>query len=258
MPLRELVLHQDGPALWPDHKPLAEVLTLKESTLDPIWNALYQGEAAPPGGYIFKRSWWGATEGTRYDYYDQRFINACYARYISIDTALKDRPEADTDYTAVLVGELWPDYRLAVREVHAERLEFPDLPGVIESWATRFNRDGKLRTVLIEDKSSGTSAYQTLQRSSQHWLRPLLFPFMPTTDKITRAKQAAVWAKRKCILLPELALDLFWLADFEDQIFNFPQWPHDDMLDALTQLILYLENILEAGYNARGGSEHDI
>lgn len=255
MPLHSVVIHQDGPALWPGHKPLEEVLQLKRETLDHIFESLYQGNPSPPGGSVFRRAWWSRAAGTRYDHADRGLVHSCVARYISVDTALK--AGAEHDRAAAVVGELWPDYRLAVRLVRADRLEFPDLQEWIEALAIHGNRDDKLRGIIVEDKAAGTSALQTLAKSGPAWLRGLLIPFVPTTDKTTRANQAARWCKLGCIMLPGPSMDLHWLPDFEDEIFNFPQWTHDDMVDAFSQLILWLENVLQAGYEARGGGVTD-
>jgi predicted phage terminase large subunit-like protein len=90
-----------------------------------------------------------------------------------------------------------------------------------------------------------------LQRSADEWLKPLLIPFVPTTDKQTRYQQASVWCKNGCVWLPQKDHDLMWLADFEDQLFSVPQSAHDDMADAFAQMILYLELLLEDGYLTR-------
>lgn len=244
----KVYLH-DGRVLWPEHKPLEEVLEIRETTPEPIWYGTYQGQPTRPGGHTFRASWWQGKN--RYDSGDDRLSRRAYARYMSWDTAQKDNPENDTDYSAYIVAELWPDYRLAVRYCQAERLEFPELPETMEAEAARWNRDDKLRAVIIEDKVSGTSALQTLRATSPAWLRSMLVPFMPSTDKVTRAGQAAVWCKNGCVLLPYPEADLYWLPDLEDQLFEFPKAAHDDMVDALSQLLLYLEHFLEQGYRAR-------
>lgn len=249
MPTYRHLLHSDGPALWPRHKPLAEVLELQATTPELVWSGTYQGVPTPPGGYVFKRSWWPADR--RYDIGDTYIKNLTYSRYISWDTGLKDKEDEDTDFTAYTVAELWPDYRLGIRFVKQERLEFPLLADAITQAAAVWNYDEKLTGILIEDKASGTSALQTLAASADPWIRPLLIPFLPTTDKVTRANQAAVWCRNGCVQLPLPARELGWLIDFEDELFNFPQAAHDDRTDSFTQLILYLEHILEAGRRAR-------
>lgn len=248
MPLHQVLLHHNGPALWPQHKPLEEVLELQATSPELVWSGTYQGVPTPPGGSVFKRAWWPANN--RYDLNDRAIANLVYGRYIFWDTANKE--EETADFTGYTVGELWPDYRLGIRLVQQERLEFPFLTEAIERVAIRWNQDEKLRGIIIEDKASGISALQTLRASAPAWLRPLLFAFLPTVDKITYARQAAVWCKNGCVLLPLPTRETGWLIDFEDELFSFPQVAHDDRTDSFTKLILYLEHILAAGRQARG------
>jgi predicted phage terminase large subunit-like protein len=178
-------------------------------------------------------------------------------RYISWDTGLKDK---DTSaYSAAVVADLNPDYRLAIRHVYREKLIFPDLVPMIVGLATDWNQDGKLRGVIIEDKVSGISAYQTLIQSGPPWLRGLLIPFNPGPlgDKEARAQQAAVWAKLGCVLLPEPSIAVPWLADFEREMFAFPDTEYKDQVDALNQLVLFLEFYLAEGHRARGRWRRD-
>jgi predicted phage terminase large subunit-like protein len=239
------LLHNSGPALWPDYKSLEEVLDIRDTTPPHIWSATFQGLATPPGGTVFKRNWFNRS-GSRFD---DRATPSCLARYISIDTALK--AGENNDPTAYVVGELSTDYRLYIRKVEAHRLEFPDLTRNITEWATLWTSDKKLSGVLIEDKASGTSAIQTLKATAPDWLASLIFGFIPTTDKLTRASQAGVWCSNQSVLLPILSSEHYWLADFEDELFNFPGAAHDDRVDALSQLVLYLEAYLEAGFHNR-------
>ncbi len=255
MPVTHRVkLHSNGPALWPEHKSLAEVLELQATTPDPIWNAVYQGAPTSPGGSIFKRRWY--RNQNRYDASPdnlQRMWSRCIGRWISWDTALKDTNTSA--FTAVVVGELEPNYQMAIREVWRDRLEFPELPIVMQRWTERYAVDGKLRGVLIEDKASGTSAYQTIMASSSDALRATMIPFQPQGDKDTRANQAAVWCKNDCILLPEPNETVPWLLDFEDELFSVPTSTFRDQADAFAQLVIYCENILAEGFRARGGAK---
>jgi predicted phage terminase large subunit-like protein len=144
-----------------------------------------------------------------------------------------------------------PDYRILVREVFHQRMQFPDLTGAIEDMARRYNNDLKLRGVVIEDKGSGTSAYQTLMQASPDWLKPLLIPFQPMGSKEYRAAQASVWARNSCIMLPTPNEHAPWLSDFEAELFGFPSAAHDDQVDSFTQAILYLEHFIAEGFRAR-------
>lgn len=253
MPVTHKVfLHDRGPALWPEHKSLDEILELQATTPEPIWQSVYQGSPTSPGGTIFKRQWWRSKN--RYDSSPEnmvRLTSSCIGRWISWDTAMKDTDDAA--YTADVVGELWPNYQLAIREVWRERLEFPELPTAMSQVTQRYNWDGKLQAILVEDKSSGTSALQTLRASADQTTRGLLKAFMPVGDKNQRANQAAVWCKNDCILLPEPSEQVPWLLDFEEELFGIPSSLYRDQGDAFAQLVIYTENLLERGWHARGG-----
>jgi predicted phage terminase large subunit-like protein len=196
----------------------------------------------------FERAWWRRKH--RYHVDDWRLLNTVTARWISWDTAFKDKDESD--FSAFTVAELLPDYRLVVRRVEADKLTFPDLPDRMLEVASRYNGDGKLRGVLIEDAASGPSAFQTLTATAPDWLTRLLKLYAPRGSKEERAKQAAVWCKRGCVLFPHPCPDAAWLGDFEHQLFNFPDVVHDDRVDAFTQIVNYLEHYLAQGWRARG------
>ena len=203
-----------------------------------------------PTGKPFLAAWWEKGRN-RYHLDDSVIRNQVVARWISWDTALKD--ENENAYTACVVGELTPDYRLIVREVWRDKMQFPFLPGAIQDMAAKWNYDEKLRAVIIEDKASGTSAYQTLMHAAPQWLRDMLIAFQPSGDKETRGQQAAVWCKRDCVMLPFPGEDATWLYDFESELFNFPLSVFKDQADAFAQLVIYLENILATGWQARNG-----
>ena len=240
------LLHENGPALWPEHKSLKDVIELQATTPRDIWEATYQGNPTAPEGVIFKREMF---RDTRFDASSAAIKSQVVARFISWDTANKDKTH--NAYTACCVGDLMSDYRLFVREVWRDRLQFPDLPPAISSNASRHNRDGKLRGVIIEDKASGTSAYQTLIQSGDAHLRRVLTAFSPHGDKPQRASQAAVWCQNGCVCLPSPGDSAAWLVDFEDELFTFPGSEFADQVDAFSQLVIYTENLLAEGYRAR-------
>ena len=234
-------------ALWPQHKPLAEVLKLRDTTPELIWTGTYQGTPTPASGATFRRGWWQGQH--RYDASDPAILAGAVLRVLSFDTAYKDKDTSD--YTGIGVFGMLPDYRLLLLEARQQRLEFPDLPDAIQAEIRRHNHDGKLRAVIIEDTGAGTSSLQTLAVTLPLAESRLLVPFRPTVSKTERAQQAAVWCQNGMVELPEPGPSVPWLADFEDQLFTFPSGIHDDMVDMLSQTILYLEHYLATGYQAR-------
>ena len=219
----------------------------RKQLLDGLW-------VTDPTGKPFLSEWWEQGRN-RYHADDYGLSYQVLARWISWDTALKD--DVENAYTACVIGELLPDYRLVIRTVWRDRLQFPFLPDTIKDMAERWNYDGKLKAVLIEDKASGTSAYQTLMQTAPLWLQSMLVAFQPTGDKYTRGQQAAVWCKRDCVLLPYPGEDVDWLYEFESELWNFPLSVFKDQVDAFAQLIIYLENMLSTGWRARNPEPTD-
>lgn len=249
-------LRAAGEALCPPRYPLAQLEQIRAAVGPQVWAALYQQRPQAEDGGIFRREWWAAGRG-RYRLSSAAARNRVVARWQFWDTALKD--EAANDYSACLTLELWPDYRLAVRHVFNERIQSAFLPEKMQEMAQRWNADGKLRGVVIEDKGSGTTAIQTLRATAPGWLAEMVQAFQPTGTKEYRARQAAIWCARGCVLLPWPEEDAPWLYAFADdlagQLFRFPAAAHDDMVDTLTMGVIYLEHLLAQGWQARGGAE---
>lgn len=242
----EMVDGRPNAALWPEHKPLAEVLKLRATTPELIWEGTYQGNPTPSGGYTFRREWWSGQNR-----YIASELPKPVARFQSWDTA--EETGATNAYTVGITGDVLEDYRLVIRDVYRERLTFDVLPQTIESMARQWRGNYQLRGVVIEDKSSGKSANQTLKATSPEWLRELLSPYQPMGSKENRAGAAAVWCRNDMVLLPHPGPEAPWLMDFEDELFSFPQGTFADQADAFSQLILFLENYLSEGWAAKQG-----
>ena len=185
---------------------------------------------------------------TRYDPSDPARERRIIARYLSYDTASKDR---DTNaYTACVVGELLDDYTMDIRHVWRDRLLMPNLVDRIDQDAARWDYDGKLFDVVIEDRSSGIGAYQTLMHGGSERIRRTLRAFNPTTSKGERFGNAGTWVKRGIVRLPRPGPDALWLKALEDELFEEDQYL--DQRDAIAQLILWLEPTFFRGVEARG------
>jgi predicted phage terminase large subunit-like protein len=241
----------EGDPLWPNKYPLRVLKSMQATMVGRDWDSLMQQSPTAAAGSIFKRDWY--TGQHRYDAGDAAYRNRCIARWISIDAAEKDKEGAD--FTATVVVELLPDYRLVLRHVEQAKVEFSDLVDHIEKTARRWNVDGKLRKVLIEDKSAGTQAIQMLKTQGAAWLKKLLKGITPEGNKQQRAELASPWCKNGSVLIPEPNDAAPWLTAFTDQLFDFPSAEHDDMVDAFTQIIIYLKHYLAQGFHARNGQK---
>lgn len=242
------VVHRNGPALWPEYKGLAEVLKQRDITPALIWEGTYQGNPTPAGGYTFRREWWGPAMR----YMPGEWLGQIVGRFQSWDTA--EETKETSAYSVCVTGDVLADYRLAIRHVYRERLTFDALPATIESMARQWNGDGRLHSIVIEDKSSGKAANQTLKATSAMWLRERISPYQPVGSKGHRASQASVWCRNGMVLLPHPHEAAPWLMDFEDELYSFPQSAFADQVDAFSQLVLFAENYLAEGYQAKRGN----
>jgi len=185
----------------------------------------------------------------RYDLADEAMNRSVIARFLSYDTASKDK---DTNaFSACVVGELLPDYRMRIRHVWRERLLMPNLVERIEQDAVRWDEDGKLHEVIIEDRASGIGAYQTLMAAGTDRLRSGLRAFNPTSSKDERFGNAGVWVANRSVILPAPTTDARWLVTLESELFEESEFL--DQRDAIAQLILYKEPYISAGFVARQG-----
>jgi predicted phage terminase large subunit-like protein len=212
------------------------------------WNA----EFIDSGAVVWLREWCE----DRYDVTDEAQARRVVARFLSYDTASKDKDH--NAYSACVVGELLADYRLRLRHVWRERLLMPQLVDRIERDAERWNVDGKLYApgeergaIIIEDRASGIGAYQTLMDSGSPLLAATLRAFNPTSSKDERFGNAGVWVKNGSVILPQPAEETRWLHAFEAEVFEEDEFM--DQRDAVAQLILWNEHRLAAGLHARQG-----
>jgi predicted phage terminase large subunit-like protein len=205
------------------------------------WLAEFVSDANNP----FDPEWWTVTkdhDARRFDAKDPAHKIACAARWISWDTALEDT--ASAAYSACIVGELTPDYRLFIREVYRDKLTFPNLMTQIERIARKYLDDEyrgapKLQAIIIESKVSGIDAFHTLRATADRDIARLVVPFRPEGSKEHRADLAAVWCKQGCVWLPWPDASVPWLHALETEMYGFPDSTAKDQVDALAQLILY-------------------
>lgn len=245
---KDAIGREPGEALCPERYNVAALNRIEKGVSESTWWALYQQEPRPAGGAVYIRAWWDGDQG-RYDSRDPAFRNRCIARFLSWDTAFKDNPEAD--FTACSVFELGPDYRVYLREVYRAHLKYPELIDTITSFAHRYNIDNKLHSVIIEDKASGISALQDLQKSAPDWLKKRIRAFKVDSSKVERAQEAALRCRAGSVLLPYPNETTPWLLEFEDELFSFPASLHKDRVDSFTQGILCLEDLLILGEKGR-------
>jgi predicted phage terminase large subunit-like protein len=206
---------QDGQALWPERYPLPALEKLRAGDARGF-ESLYQGNPTVAEGQIIKREWW------RYFRERPNFTRTIH----SWDTAFKDKIQ--NDYSVCTVwGEGGNGYYLL--DVWRARIEFPELKRVA---VALYERD-KPNVVLVEDKVSGQSLVQELQRNT----RIPVLPVKVDRDKVARTYSATPLIEAGKVLLPESAA---WLFDYIEELSAFPNAEHDDQVDSTTQALSWM------------------
>jgi len=203
----------DGKALW-EHKHSLDKLKAMEAADRYTFAGQYMQEPYTDGGNVFKLNSFPRYD-RRLDQYDKVVL--------SLDTAYKaDQHNDPSCFLAFGCAKSHDD----VLECLNERLEYPDLRRKLLEWCGKY----RPAAVLIEDKASGQSLLQELQRETT---LPIV-AIKPQGDKITRAHTATHYITSQRVRLPKQAV---WLPEMEKQLIAFPNSKHDDIIDALSQFI---------------------
>ena len=203
-------------ALWPKRYGLDELENLRSSIGGRAFESLYQGNPTIAAGQIIKREWW------RY----LRTPPEPILKVQSWDTAFKDK-----DYNDFSVCTTWyvhpTGYYLA--DLWRGKVEFPELKRISLALYAKEVPD----VVLVEDEASGQSLIQELQRDS----RVPILAIKVDRNKVGRVNASSPLIEAGKVSLPEYAP---WLFDFLEECSAFPNAPHDDQVDSMTQALSYM------------------
>lgn len=215
-------INEHGEALWPDKFPVWYLEKIRSGQVDDpdepgkgsrAFEALYQGNPSIAAGNIIKREWW------KFYREPPSFSQTVH----SWDTAFKVRTENDFSVCTVW-GVAANGYYLL--DVWRRRVEFPELKRAVNSL---YERD-RPSAVLVEDKASGQSLIQELQRDS----RAPVLPVKVDSDKVARVNSSSYLIEAGKVFLPERAA---WLHDYIEEMSAFPNGEYDDQVDSTTQFL---------------------
>ncbi len=204
--------------LDPSRESLEMLLSLKRLIGAYNFASQYQQNPAPVGGAMVKTDW--------LTYYDPaaplpRFTTTLQ----SWDTANKSGEL--NDFSVCTTWGVY-DRRYYLLDVFRERLDYPTLKRKVIELSNKHQP----RTVLIEDKASGTQLIQDLRSDGHHRVKP--YPPPPQTDKIMRLHAQTATFESGRVLLPSTAP---WLAEYVRELTTFPGTKFDDQVDSTTQAL---------------------
>lgn len=207
-----------GEALWPERRPIEELLKIKATVGPYWWSALYQQRPTPAEGGLFKLE----------------FFDTFYESYPKIRKSCRFWDLAATkgvssDYTVGLLLGLSEDDNFYVMDVVRGKWEPYERDRIIRQVAELDGYETKIR-MEKEPGASGESLIDAMGRK----LTGFNFRGIRAKDsKMARvnsidgvASIAGVGRLRIC--------KAHWTRDFLDELVMFPNGSHDDQVDALS------------------------
>ena len=153
------------------------------------------------GSRYFKPDWFG-----RYDANDDAVLkNRAVARFVGTRHRQHHRGNLSA-YSALVVGDVMPNYTMPIRYVSRKKLEFPELVEWVTEEVYPFYYDGKLEAVFIENAAAGRNSSSSSGDPAPSWLAHRVIGVKPNrgpNGKEAGWKNAALWAKRGMTPLPE-------------------------------------------------------
>jgi predicted phage terminase large subunit-like protein len=201
-----------GDVLHPEREPREVLESLRAQLGAETFAAQYQQQPVAPGGAMIKRD-----SVRRYDQ-----LPKSGRIYQSWDVAHKQGEE--NDYS-VCITLLVHENKYYVIHVLRGRFEFPILRTKVFDQA----KVHKASQILIEDAGFGTALIQELKTA--HFS---VVGVKPEYDKKIRMAIQSAKFENGQVFFPKEAP---WLADFEAEVFAFPNGRHDDQVDALSQAL---------------------
>jgi predicted phage terminase large subunit-like protein len=205
--------------LHPERMGWEEINRLKRD-MDPADFAAQFLQAPAPAGIVL-RSW--------FKFYQLPFTRRDGDRVVqSWDTA---RTVSDNSDFSVCTTWLIRDGNYYVLNVFRAQLREEDLPSTIAELATKYRPE----SILIEDFGCGADLLKKLRCDPPRGL-PEPIGRRPLGFKPDRMKAQAHHIADGHVHLPVQA---DWLADFLDEVENFPDGRHDDQVDSMSQFLGY-------------------
>lgn len=175
---------------------------------------------------IIKREWW------KYFAENELLIKKNYGLYQSWDTAFKTNEE--NDYSVCTTWQISDDGYYLI-ELWRDRVEFPELKKAVQQIYDKY----KPREVLIEDKASGQSLIQELQRSTRIPIKPIKV----NADKIARVNAVTPLFESGRVKIKSEEQNKGWVNLVISESEEFPNGEFDDIVDSVTQFLNYAKGV---------------
>ena len=202
-----------------------DIIRTKNNTPPFKFDALYlQSPSSETGGIIQVDYWqdWTSEDPPECDFIIQ-----------SWDTAFSTKTTAD--YSVVTTWGIFKKDEVSLANMVLLGMEKGrwDFPTLRQKAVDKFMKH-KPDSIVIEKKASGQSLIQDLRLAGLP-----IQEYQPDRDKVSRAYAVSSLFHNSRIFAPLLKP---WAKDTIEQCRQFPAGPHDDIVDSVTQAILYVRN----------------
>lgn len=201
---------------------------LKNKEQEDVYNfsSQFMQNPSPFGGSIFKRNWWR--------FYEAGLFSLDWG-IITADTAQKTGEH--NDWTVYQCWGFTEGGAYLISQIRA-KVEVPDLKNLLVGFFRDMQRILTIRSVLIEDKVSGTGLIQELKRDRYYPLP--VEAVQRNRDKVVRAYDVAGYVSAGRVFLPK---DWDDIDDFLNEFTSFTptmSHAHDDQVDATCDALNYI------------------
>jgi predicted phage terminase large subunit-like protein len=147
--------------------------------------------------------------------------------HYTIDGAYTDKDKNDA--TAINAYALFQN-SMFIRDVASVRLEMPELLRFIPEFVQRNGYTNQSK-IYIEPKASGLSVAQMLKRNTK---LNIVIDTPPKTDKVARVAECVPYIEAGRV---HLLQGSSFVKGFITEVCSFPNFDHDDQVDALTMAV---------------------
>lgn len=216
-----------GEALWPEFWPMEVLLEKRDGGMPSFeWESLYMQNPIARDGGILKADYWKPWQHDTAPKLDMVVQ--------SWDTAFSTRTTAD--FSVCTTWGIFTDEDTKLKHtillsLFKNRLDFPDLRRKAKELYDKWSPD----VVIVERKASGQSIIQELRRVGIP-----IYEYNPDRDKIARAHAAAPLLEAGRVWVPE---GKRYSEEVIMECAAFPRGAHDDIVDSVTQALLWLRDV---------------
>lgn len=208
-----------GKALWPERHNEHDLMLKKKTLGAAAFEALYQQEPTSEGGSIIKRNWIKhyREKPARFDIVIQ-----------SWDAAFGKSDHSDY-VVGIVMGKVGSEFYLL--DMVRARMDFPETKKAIKSLSAKWPATFKK---VIEKKANGAALIDDLSKEVIG-----LVPYIPKESKESRASSISALFEAGNVYFPDPSIAP-WIHDTVEEVVNFPNHGHDDMVDAIVQALIEL------------------